>query len=91
MKVDGRPKVNLSIGLELNEEEARALAGLSEFDTGQVLEIISSKISDDLVKKYGNGLRSILIQSSSAIKPWLKRLDRARNSFNEERMMQSEM
>ena len=74
----GRPKVELKIALELNEEEARALEAIIGYNVNSFLETFYTKMGKAYLEPYEKGVRS-LFEARGVLAAWLAKADRAKN------------
>lgn len=77
----GRPKVELKVALELNEEEAKALEVVMSYNVDQFLEMFYTKMGKTVLEPYEKGLRS-LFEARGSLALWINRAERAKKEFN---------
>lgn len=77
-----KPKIDLNICLEMNEEEARALDALIRYDVDEFLKVFYEKIGKSYLEPYEKGLRSLFTTSREPLSMWLDRLEKARKVFD---------
>jgi len=77
----GRPKIDLKIGLELNEEEARALYMLCMFNIEDMLKILYTHMGERVVDAHKDGLMLLFKSSREPLGLWLSKLEKAKIVF----------
>jgi hypothetical protein len=78
-----RPEIKLKIGLELDEEEARALLILTEYNRDEMIKWLTPHLGERLIEKHRVGLMSILRTSREPLSMWISKVDAARKVFEE--------
>jgi len=76
-----RPEIKLKIGLELNEEEARALLLLCEYDKESLLKILYTYIGERVIDQHKKGILSLFESSRQPLSLWIHKVDEARKTF----------
>lgn len=77
-----RPKVYLSITLELDEKETRALEALTGYGTDEFLKAFYKDLGRSYLEPWEHGLRSLFASIRADIPPLLARAEKARAVFN---------
>ncbi len=79
-KISQAPKIELVVGLHLNEAEARALLCLTSFNVEEVAKILTQSLTQDFSRTHYEGLKSLL-DCRADLSQVLGRLDAARKEF----------
>jgi hypothetical protein len=80
-KLKSSPKVNVSITLELDEEEARALDALIGYGNDQFIKVFYEHMGTAYLKPHEKGLRTLFDCIRDVIPCTLARIDSARKQF----------
>lgn len=77
-----KPTISLSLTLELNETEARALDALVGYGVDDFLKVFYEKLGRHYMEPHESGLRSLFVTFREVIPGQLHRVDEARKEFN---------
>lgn len=75
----------MDIILKLDEQEARALMGLTEYGEDAFLEIFYTKMGKTPLKPHEGGLRSLFRTLKAELPQHLKKMDKARAALQDEK------
>jgi hypothetical protein len=84
-KANSKPVLSVSITIEVNEEEARALDALAGYGDNSFIEMFYKSLGKHYMQPYEKGLRSFLTTIRSAVAPALNDVDKARSFLKETR------
>ena len=79
-----KPKLDLNVALELNEEEIRALEALVCYGTDPFLEVFYKNMGAAYLKPHEKGLRSLFESIKLNLPSIIDRIKAARKVFNED-------
>lgn len=78
-----RPKVVFTISLELDEDQARALAYISDFENTLMSKALAPSIGETFKRNHATAIDRLMLDIRDQIRPQLKRVDRARAALLE--------
>jgi hypothetical protein len=84
-KAKSKPVLSVSITIEVDEEEARALDALAGYGDNAFIEMFYKSLGKHYMQPYEDGLRSFLKTIRSAVAPALNDVDKARSFLKENR------
>lgn len=73
-----RPRISVTITVEITEEEARALDALAGYGADAALEAFYAGCGKSYLQPYEKGLRSFLSSIQKEVAPAISEVDRAR-------------
>lgn len=77
----GQPEIKLKIALELNEEEARALNLICEYNIDDLLKLLYKHVGERLVDEHKKGIVSLCMSARQPLSIWISKVDEARKTF----------
>jgi len=83
-KLIAKPKLDLNVALELNEEEIKALEALVCYGTDPFLEVFYKNMGSAYLKPHEKGLRSLFESIKSNLPSIIERINTARTAFNKD-------
>jgi len=79
--ITGRAKITMTVILELDEREARALEAMSGYTPEKVVEVFKQHMGSHYIRGNEEGFVSLMKTARGALPPFLKRVDAARLAF----------
>lgn len=73
-----KPSLTVTVTIEINEDEARALDALAGYGAKTFVEAFYEKLGKSYLQPYEKGLLSFLSTIRSAVSPALNQIDDAR-------------
>ncbi len=73
-----KPSLTVTVTIEINEDEARALDALAGYGAKTFLDCFYEKLGKSYLQPYEKGLLSFLSTIRSAVSPALNQIDDAR-------------
>lgn len=80
----GRPTIQLKLGVEFSEDEARALYEITQHDVDCFIKTFYDRMGKNYLEKHEQGMRSLFDSFTREAGLWLNKVDAARKTFNEE-------
>lgn len=74
-----KPKITVSITIEIDESEARALDALAGYGDNSFIEMFYKSLGKHYMQPYEDGLRSFLKTIRGVVAPALNHVDAARD------------
>jgi hypothetical protein len=80
-KIATHAAVELRLGIELDEPEARALVALVGYGADSFLKVFYEHLGEHYLKPHEKGLRSLFDSIAETVPEYLQRIDTARKTF----------
>lgn len=80
-KIATHAEIELRLGIELNEAEARALDALVGYGADSFIKVFYEHLGEHYMKPHEKGLRSLFKSITETVPQYLKRVDDAREAF----------